>query len=365
MIFLTITSSILFVAVLVLLFKLKFYKIGVTFGIITFIYIFLSLSLFTILHKKNIFSEKKIVKIEKGMSFTDILKKLKNEKIITQEYSFKLSAYLMGKQSDLKAGKYQFEPGISNYGIIKKLENCDYVIESITIPEGLTIDQIAKILKNPLDINEEKFIALCKDEDFIKKLGFEYSSLEGFLFPDTYLIAWGKTEEEIIQILTDQFKSLYNELAKNSKMTEKRNQLEIVTMASLIEGEAMLDDEKPIIAGVFYNRLEKRIKLQADPTIQYIIPDSPRRLLNDDLKIDSPYNTYLYYGLPPGPINNPGKESLKSALYPEETDYLYFVAKGDGSHTFSKTIREHINAKRRFDRIRREIRREQKNAEKN
>jgi UPF0755 protein len=135
---------------------------------------------------------------------------------------------------------------------------------------------------------------------------------------------------------------------------------DILTIASIIEGEVIVDAERPIVASVYYNRLRKRIRLQADPTIQYIIPGAPRRLLIKDLEIDSPYNTYVYYGLPPGPINNPGKASIMAAIYPANTKYLYFVAKGDGSHVFSKTLSEHNRAKASFDKIRREVYRKQR-----
>jgi len=137
-------------------------------------------------------------------------------------------------------------------------------------------------------------------------------------------------------------------------------ELEIITLASIIEGEALYDVERPIISGVYHNRLQKRMKLQADPTIQYIIKDGPRRLLNKDLKIKSPYNTYLNKGLPPGPINNPGKESIIAALFPNENEYLYFVARGDGFHKFSKTEKEHLIAKKKFQKIRRQVRRRTK-----
>jgi len=129
----------------------------------------------------------------------------------------------------------------------------------------------------------------------------------------------------------------------------------ILTLASIVEGEAIFDDERAVIASVYYNRLKKRIKLQADPTIQYILQGPPRRLLLKDLAIDSPYNTYMYYGLPPGPISNPGKNSIMAAIYPAKTDYLYFVARGDGRHTFSKTAAEHQRAKQQFDQVRREV----------
>ena len=135
---------------------------------------------------------------------------------------------------------------------------------------------------------------------------------------------------------------------------------EVLTLASIIEGEAIFDSERPRISGVYHNRLKKRMRLQADPTIQYIIEDSPRRLLNKDLKIESPYNTYLNYGLPPGPINNPGIESIKAALYPEDVDFLFFVARGDGYHTFTRTEKEHNEAKKEFQKIRRKNKKSKK-----
>ena len=135
-------------------------------------------------------------------------------------------------------------------------------------------------------------------------------------------------------------------------------QHQIVTLASIIEGEAIYDSERPIISAVYHNRLKKGMKLQADPTVQYIIKDGPRRLLNKDLRIKSLYNTYRHQGLPPGPINSPGFESLNAALYPEENDFLYFVAKGDGYHTFSKNEKDHEKAKRAFQRVRRKVKKE-------
>ena len=135
---------------------------------------------------------------------------------------------------------------------------------------------------------------------------------------------------------------------------------QILTLASIIEGEAMVDSERAMVSAVYYNRLKQGILLQADPTIQYIIPDGPRRLLRKDLAIDSPYNTYLHPGLPPGPVNNPGLKSILAAINPAHVDYLYLVAKGDGSHIFSRTLREHQIAKQRFDEFRRMINRKKK-----
>ena len=155
----------------------------------------------------------------------------------------------------------------------------------------------------------------------------------------------------------DEYKSFWNEkhIARAKKL--KMTQHEIVTLASIIEGEAIYDSERPIISAVYHNRLNIGMKLQADPTVQYIIKDGPRRLLNKDLKINSPYNTYLNKGLPPGPINSPGRKSLHAALYPHDNEYLYFVAKGDGYHTFSKNEKDHEKAKKNFQKVRRKVQR--------
>jgi|TARA_B100001105_G_scaffold79331_1_gene62840 UPF0755 protein len=158
--------------------------------------------------------------------------------------------------------------------------------------------------------------------------------------------------------MVEEYKKNFNDdlrmRMKDIGMTER----EVITLASIIEGEAIYNRERPVIAGVYHNRLKLGMRLQADPTIQYIVEDGPRRLLKKDLKIDSPYNTYLNYGLPPGPINNPGLESIKAALYPADTEYLYFVARGDGYHNFSRTEEEHNKAKREFQKLRRKVKRQ-------
>ena len=161
--------------------------------------------------------------------------------------------------------------------------------------------------------------------------------------------------------MIEEYKKNVTDDLRQEMVDKKITETEVLILASIIEGEAIYDQERSIISGVYHNRLRMGMRLQADPTIQYIVEGAPRRLLNKDLKIESPYNTYLHYGLPPGPINNPGIESIRAALNPAETDYLYFVAKGDGYHTFSKTKEEHNKAKRQFQKVRREARRKKLN----
>ena len=204
-----------------------------------------------------------------------------------------------------------------------------------------------------MNLDSTKITILCKDSNFIKSNDINESSLEGYLFPDTYFFYVGEKPKSILKHLIKMNKSFWtkNHLLQSKKLNLSKHQ--VLTLASIIEGEAIYDSERAKISAVYHNRLNIGMRLQADPTIQYIIPDSPRRLLNKDLKIKSPYNTYLNWGLPPGPINSPGKNSILAALYPEHNDFLYFVATGDGYHTFTTNEKDHNKAKRKLQKLRR------------
>ena len=195
----------------------------------------------------------------------------------------------------------------------------------------------------------------------MKKWGINSTTFEGYLFPNTYQLSEDVDAEGVINTMVSEYSRNITSSMRKRMSEIGFSETEVLTLASIIEGEAIYNSERPRISGVYHNRLKKRMRLQADPTIQYIIKDSPRRLLNKDLKIKSPYNTYQNYGLPPGPINNPGIESIKAALYPEQVDFLFFVAKGDGYHTFTKTENEHNKAKREFQKIRRKNRKSKGN----
>ena len=201
-------------------------------------------------------------------------------------------------------------------------------------------------------------LKLFSNEKLIKGLQINSNTLEGYLFPETYYFFEGVDEISVIKRLVKEHKRFWNDANISKADSLGFTPYEIITLASIIEGEAIYDSERSIISAVYHNRLKIGMKLQADPTVQYIIDDGPRRLLNRDLRIKSPYNTYMYKGLPPGPINSPGRQSLIAALSPQNNDYLYFVAKGDGYHTFSKNEKEHERAKRAFQRVRKKVRRE-------
>lgn len=300
------------------------------------------------------------VQIKNGLSVRAIADTLARRGIINDSNDFIFTTRLFKNSGRLKAGQYNFSTTLSPYHAMKILVAGSYSSTRVAIPEGMTGYEIASLLRKKTDIDSSRFIDLVFDHRFIASLGIKLNSLEGYLFPNTYDFEWGINEEAIIKILVNEFQRHFSDSLNNYVFEKGWTIHQIITLASIIEGEAMVDSERAIVSAVYHNRLKQGILLQADPTIQYIIPDGPRRLLRKDLAIDSPYNTYRYRGLPPGPVNNPGLESILAAINPAHVNYLYFVAKGDGSHIFSRTLREHQIAKQRFDEFRRMINRKKK-----
>ena len=296
--------------------------------------------------------------IPKGSSLKQVSLKLKDKDIIKNEPFFLMAVKLMGYEKKLQAGIFKIDDASNNYKIIKQLVYGDESYLRITILEGWTLKDISREVENKLEIASIDFLNISKHPKFLKKFGIDNKNLEGYLFPETYFFSKNDSPEFIIEKMILQLRKNITSQMKARMDELGLDELEVITMASIIEGEAIYDDERATISSVYHNRLKRKMKLQADPTVQYIIDGPPRRLLNKDLKIESPYNTYLNYGLPPGPINNPGIQSILAALYPVESDFFYFVAKGDGYHTFSKTEREHILAKREFQKIRKKVQRQ-------
>lgn len=293
------------------------------------------------------------VTIPKGASLNEVGITLKNNNIIHNKQSFQLAVKILGYEKDIPAGRFRIEKASTNYAIIDQLVNGKQLTKKVTIREGWTISMIAKELDEKLGIKTHFFEDEARNKNLLDKWGIQAKSFEGYLFPNTYQFNENELPSDIINVMVQEYKrNLSDEMLVQMNQI-KMSEQEVLTLASIIEGEAIYDKERAIISGVYHNRLKKGMRLQADPTIQYILEDGPRRLLNRDLKIVSPYNTYLNKGLPPGPINNPGIESIKAALFPTESDYLYFVARGDGYHTFSKTEKQHNKAKRDFQKVRR------------
>ena len=232
--------------------------------------------------------------------------------------------------------------------VLRRLESGRVVTHQVTIPEGFTALDIAQLLASERLADPVRFMALVGDPALATRLGLPGPTLEGYLFPDTYRLSRGMGEEEILQIMAARFRQV---VPADIEARAERLQLDIrgvITLASLIEKEAKQDRERPIIAGVFLNRLRLSMPLQSDPTAVYGAPDPRRRVTPLDLQRKTPYNTYQNPGLPPGPIANPGLSSILAVLSPARVSYLYFVAKNDGTHFFSRTLDEHTHAVRLY-----------------
>jgi UPF0755 protein len=287
----------------------------------------------------------KAVKISAGMSVLDIGAELAAKNAVMNRWVFALAARISGAAPRLQPGVYRFPHGMSAFVIARHIADGRYIVEyRVTIPEGSTLRQIAGILRRRIGIDSVQFLKACTSRALLRELGITASTAEGYLMPDTYMIRPDTSPEAIIRRLHSTLRaSITDDL--RTRMRERRQSLhEVLTMASLVDGETSLPEERARVAGVYYNRLRRGMMLQADPTVQYIIADGPRRLFYRDLRIDSPYNTYRVHGLPPGPVNNPGRAAIRAALYPENHSYLYFVATGRGGHTFTRTGAEHLRA---------------------
>ena len=287
--------------------------------------------------------------INKGNGSSIVASKLKNAGVIDKKWLFKLAARFSGLDKKLKAGEYIFEPNISMHKTLQKLANGDVIYRKITLPEGLTSAQIIKI------INDEEF--LTGDISIDVK--------DGELLPETYSYMYGDTRDSIItQAKNAMQKALNNAWENRDDKLPIKNIDELLILASIIEKETSVDSERGLVASVFVNRLTKRMKLQTDPTVIYAITlgkkELGRSLRKKDLNIDSPYNTYKNYGLPPSPICNPGKLSLEAAANPEISPYLYFVADGNGGHNFSKSLKEHNENIQSWLKIRKEKKKKKK-----
>jgi UPF0755 protein len=289
-------------------------------------------------------AEWKEVVIQKGMNFKEIAALLKKEGIIKNDFFFDLLGRTFGITKKVRAGYYSISPSIPMIDVLKILKQGMIIEYSLTIPEGLTIEDIADTIEKLGFSKREDFISITNDRGFIKSLGIEADSLEGYLFPDTYLMPKGITSQEIAERMINRFREVITPEIENRAKEIGFTIKEVITLASIIEREAQVDSERALVSAVYQNRLRKGMPLQADPTAIYGIKRLNERITRKDLKNKSPYNTYIIQGLPPGPIANPGLKSIKASLHPADVDYLFFVSKNDGTHHFSRTASEHHEA---------------------
>jgi len=286
--------------------------------------------------------------IAPGQGLGQVAANLEKQGLITSQSQFKLFVRYKRADSRLKAGEYQLSPSKPPAWILDQFLEGRVRLYRLTIPEGLNMDEIALMVQKAGFCAADKFLRLCLDPDFIRTLGVNSHSLEGYLFPETYFFPRHTTCQQIIQKMVTTFHKIYTLEWKNRTKELGFSVHEIVTLAAIIEKETGDAAERPLISSVFHNRLKKNMRLESDPTVIYGDKKFDGRIRKKHLRRITPYNTYQLRGLPLGPIANPGALALKAALYPDESKYLFFVSKNDTTHHFSKTLAEHSRAVRKY-----------------
>jgi len=289
----------------------------------------------------------KIIFIKKGTPLKKVSEILEQEGIIKNRKFFVLLTTILGKKTKVKAGEYEFHTQMLPLEVFDALVKGQVKRHLVTIPEGYTLSQIAQLLEDSNLVGRKEFLQKASSPAFINALGLSQlagPTLEGYLFPDTYHLVKETDPEEAIQVMVHRFKKVFGSELAGMASELGISEREAVVLASIIEKETSLSQEKPLISAVFHNRLRKKIPLQSDPTVIYGIKNFDGNLTKEHLLRPTPYNTYRIAGLPPTPICNPGKDSLLAAAHPAPVPYLYFVSKNDGSHYFSCDIEEHNQA---------------------
>ena len=288
------------------------------------------------------------VVIPEGVGLGTAAESLAAHGLISSQSWFAILGRLGRYHRSIKPGMYDIPQGTSARAILDMLKRGEVVTLRFTVPEGLTIAEVAQLAQAELDIPSDSLELAARDTILLRQLGIVGNSAEGFLAPQTYTIPGLSTARDLVQIMIKQFNRSWDPAWDDSLGSRGLSRLEAVTLASIVEGEAQLDEERPIIAGVYLNRLRLGMALQADPTVQYAIQlatgSRKSRLFEKDYDTPSPYNTYLHPGLPPGPVGSPGVNSLDAVMAPATVPWLYFVASGGGRHTFSRTYQEHLRA---------------------
>jgi UPF0755 protein len=291
------------------------------------------------------FANEIIIEIPRNTSIAELISIMNEENLFKPSWIyknyFKLYAFVYSKH--IVAGTFKFTAPLTNRDIVNSfLSGANLYIIKVTYPEGITINKFAEITENKLNLPQIEFLEYLNSKTTLTKFGIEENSAEGYLMPATYQFYFNAKVETIVNMLLSTQKKLWDKKFKKLAQQKRWSKHKVLTLASIIEAETPVVDERAIVSGVYHNRLDKGMLLQADPTVQYAV-GGKSRLLYRDLKVNSPYNTYRYLGLPPGPINSPSETAISAALNPAQHDYYYFVAVGDGSnkHHFARNIDEH------------------------
>ncbi len=288
------------------------------------------------------------VKVAQGETLSSVVRKLGEKGIITHERLFSLWARFSRVERKIHWGFYRFELPLSPGEILNRMVLGKGLFRRVTIPEGLTVKETAELLEKEEVVQQERFLKEASSPELLALLGLENKGIEGYLFPNTYYFTPFATDRDIILTMVDQFWKVFSPTLEQLGQGVALDSHEIITLASLIEKEAAIEEERPLVSAVFHNRLRRNMPLQSDPTVVYGLRNFSGTITRKHLQNPSPYNTYRIQGLPPGPICNPSLSSLRAALRPAPVPYLYFVSKNDGSHLFSETLEAHNRAVKIF-----------------
>ncbi len=294
-----------------------------------------------------------ILEIEKGTTFKALMNQLEKEEVTSDILSFAFVSKILGYQDHIKSGRYQIMPNTNNIDVVRKLRNGSQVPVKVTFNNVRTKRDLAEKICEYLEMDSKELETKLRDPAFCREFGKDTFTIVNYFIPNTYEMYWQTDSEELLERMKKEYDIFWNQERKNKIKRINLSQDEVSVLASIVQAEARFNDEKPRIAGVYLNRLKKGIALQADPTLVFALGNFElKRVLNGHKKIDSPYNTYKYAGLPPGPINIPSIASIDAVLDAEEHEYYFFCAKEDfsGYHNFAETIREHINNAKRYQR---------------
>lgn len=320
------------------------------FLVVGFFFVVLTLLIYTFF-TPNYYKSPSPFKLEvgRGETFSEIADDLYAKGIVPSKTNLRIAAFVYGAEKKIRAARYYIPNGLSYFGLLDFLLNSKAdLLKNATIQAGSSVGWVAEKLKNAVFIDSASFAAAARNKELLNSLGVKSSSMLGYMYPRTYGIYEHSTPREVLEKFYSSFNKFMNDSLKARAAEMGYTVQQIVTMASIVEGETKKKSEMPIIAGVYYNRLKHGMKLQADPTIEFIKKGNSKRILYNDLNLKSPYNTYKYTGLPPGPINNPGRSALMAALYPAKNNYLYFVADGNGGHNFSSSYSQHLKMVKKY-----------------
>jgi UPF0755 protein len=284
------------------------------------------------------------VEIPQGAGSPEIRRRLVDARVVSDDAVLRAAMWWSGRSRSLQAGEYRFDQPISPLAVVEKIASGDVYTQRLTVPEGLTIPEMAKVFESRGFGPARAFIKAASDASLVKDLDPKAPDLEGYLFPETYSLPRRAEASRVVGMMVDRFRATYDETFRARAEAQQMTTRQVVTLASLIEKETARADERPLVAAVYRNRIKLRMGMQADPTVVYALMKAGKydgNIRREDRSFDSPYNTYRYPGLPPGPIAAPGRASLEAALAPADVPYLYFVSRNDGSHVFAATLKEH------------------------